>query len=628
MEWSRSVGQRENVVLGYRMRESGNSKSRARYYLRVLRPLFYWFVFVLILFGIRTHQRLMERTRLYFDLSMEGKRERFGLSLLDAGDTPFGAAAAFDGQPILSGAKVPLGFHTFTITHPKTVPFSTNLFIWYGGRNFGVIDLKRAKSRLAVTSDPPASLLFIQGPEYGITLTNTGSFSAQVPTDDYDITAQYPYWRWQGKIRVATGSFYPLKIEPRFGVLQLTCNQTGATYQLSDTSGHFLQSGDLPAAISELPEGRYQIISWHHNHEWKEEAFVRAGNANTVLVEFQYGTALLETTPSGATVFDSSGLQRGVTPLTISELQSGTWKFNLQLYNYEPVAVALSIVANETNTFRTNLVSQSYATAMRAAWQYMNDGKYDEADQQLTNALRVQPDDAAATAMQKEAVAFGRIAHAEALGDEGDYTGGIKELEKVLAALPENDRARKMLAKFKQHEPEQRARLEQQRIAAWTNVFNVFTEQMPAAALVETHELNSSKPAVKAEADIENEFLSVKPTFRLSHVGGTNDIFYMDADQEISGGGRFCMIVGGKINDNETRVRFKVIEFKSEALGLKILGAVLASAASTTYQSNFKPINPADAQLSVSDKNRVAEGVRLVTEKIRAAVDETDERKP
>jgi tetratricopeptide (TPR) repeat protein len=257
---------------------------------------------------------------------------------------------------------------------------------------------------------------------------------------------------------------------------------------------------------------------------------------------------------------------------------------------------------------------------MRSARQYMNAGRYDEAAQSLAEALHAQPDDAAALALQKNAVAFGCIARAESLGKQGDYISAIKELTHALEVLPENARAKQMLADFNRQAPEQRARLEREHIEAWTNTFKGFTEKITGAALVEMHEMKTSKSAKEVQTSIVEQFHSVSPEFNLTHVGWTNDVFYMDANQEVSGGGRLCMIVGGQINDNETRIAFKVVEFKSEAIGLRILGAVLANATSTTYQSNFKPINPADEKLSASDKNRVSEGIRIVTEKIERAI--------
>jgi len=388
------------------MDESGNSESRTRYFLRVLRPLFWWFLLVLILFGIRTHQRLMEKTRLYFNLTMQGKEERYLQSLLDAGETPFGATATFDGKTILAGQKIPLGHHTFTITHPKTEPFSTNLFIWYGAHDFGTIDLKRAKGTLVVIVDPPAPLLSVEGPEYSMTSTNSPGLNASIPTDQYTVTARYRHSEWRQSVAVFANTINPLKVAPRFGSLQLTCDQSGATYQLLRLNDELVETGDLPASVSDLPEGTYKLVAWHHNHEWTEQLFVQAGRTNTLPVEFQYGTAVLDSTPSGAEVFTTDGRERGVTPLTLTELQPGPWKFNLKLYNYEPATATLAIAGNQTNTIHTNLVSQSYTGAMRAARQFMNDAKYDRAAESLADALRVQPGDSAATALQKEAVGF------------------------------------------------------------------------------------------------------------------------------------------------------------------------------------------------------------------------------
>jgi hypothetical protein len=100
------------------------SEDRTQYWRRVLRPLFWWLLLVLVLFGIHTHQRLMEKTRLNFNATL-------------AGHMPFPEdVATFDGQPAFSGQNISLGNHQFTVTHPKGETFSTNLFVWYGGMAF------------------------------------------------------------------------------------------------------------------------------------------------------------------------------------------------------------------------------------------------------------------------------------------------------------------------------------------------------------------------------------------------------------------------------------------------------------------------------------------------------------
>ena len=76
------------------------------------------------------------------------------------GQPHYEASTTFDGKPIISGQKIPLGNHTFAVTLPKGEPFSTNLFVWYGDHNLGTIDLKRTMGTLSVTADPPATFHF------------------------------------------------------------------------------------------------------------------------------------------------------------------------------------------------------------------------------------------------------------------------------------------------------------------------------------------------------------------------------------------------------------------------------------------------------------------------------------
>jgi hypothetical protein len=159
---------------------SASLESRPHYWQRVLRPMCWWLLLVLVLYGIRTHQRWMEKTRLNFSATL-------------AGQTVFPeAAATIDGQPIVSGQRISLGSHIFTVTHPKGETYSTNLHIWYGGQNLGTIDLKRAIGTLSVTANPAADWLVIRGPEWSMTLTNSSGLTKSVPTDQYEIEASYP----------------------------------------------------------------------------------------------------------------------------------------------------------------------------------------------------------------------------------------------------------------------------------------------------------------------------------------------------------------------------------------------------------------------------------------------------
>ena len=130
----------------------------------------------------RTHQRLSEQTHLVFAVTLAGP------------PVPLEATITLDGQPIASEVGYRLAGISSVVSHPKGESFSTNLFIWYGEHNLGIIALPRSKGILAIQANPQAALLSIRGPEFTLTLTNTWGMTSSVPTDAYQIEAQYPHW--------------------------------------------------------------------------------------------------------------------------------------------------------------------------------------------------------------------------------------------------------------------------------------------------------------------------------------------------------------------------------------------------------------------------------------------------
>jgi hypothetical protein len=251
------------------MEKSGKPKKH------VLRPLLWWLILVLVLYGIRTHQRLMETTRLVFTVTMQGRPH-------------YEASTTFDGKPIVSGQKIPLGNHTFAVSLPKGEPFSTNLFIWYGEHNFGKIDLKRTMGMLTVSADPPADWLVIRGPEWSVTLTNSSGLTQSVPTDAYEIEADYPHWTKTYSANVFANQTANCAIAPHFGGLKLGCNQSDATFQLQTADVQPVSDGILPATISELPAGDYKLTATHHGHQQTETLTVKADTTTPAQFDFNY----------------------------------------------------------------------------------------------------------------------------------------------------------------------------------------------------------------------------------------------------------------------------------------------------------------------------------------------------
>ncbi|MGA3268041.1 MAG: PEGA domain-containing protein [Verrucomicrobiota bacterium] len=538
------------------MEKSGISEKRGRQQLRILRPLLWWLILVLVLFAIHTHERLMEKTRLIFKVTLEGQA--------------VDAAATLDGKPAMSGQNISLGSHVFAVTHPKGEPFSTNLSIWYGAHDLVTIDLKRAKGTLAVSAYPPAPFLSIRGPEWSVTLTNSSGLTETVPTDQYTVESRYAHWGRSDEVTVNAGLTATWRIAPQLGAVQLSCNQSNATFQLLTLDGRRVETGEFPFLIAELPEGSYKLNSQHHGHERDQTLPVKAGATNDNRVEFQYGAAVLETEPAGAAVEDGNGRYWGVTPLNLPELLPGTLQLTLHRAGYEAVPVSLEITADQTATFRTNLVSTGYTGAMKSARQYMDAADYSRALQAVGDALVAKPGDAQAIALQREATGLGQVQHAKTLGAMGDYIDGDKELELALQALPDNGEIKQLIAEYKQHEPEQIERLRVERLNRPKQVFNELLGKYQDADLFDEHELTTGKPAKEAAAAIANALLYTQPAFKIDvNDSPKPETYEIVGMQDVSGilsvsGQRRCIIVCGQATDTNTEILYKVMEYEAK----------------------------------------------------------------
>ena len=591
---------------------------RLRYWSRVLRPLEWWVLLVLVLYGIRTHQRLMEGTRLNFTVSMEGK------------PVEEEAVAVFDERRIESGERISLGSHTLTIRHPKAEPFSTKLFIWYGGRNLGNIGLKRSQGTLVFTANPPSGLITIEGPEFSTRLTNSTGITTNVPTDHYTVEASYAHWQRKEETSVLSTLPGTCVFAPRLGTVELSCNQRQASFQVFKADGGLLEAGDLPARILDVPQGTYQLVVWHHKNKKEQALAVRAGTTNSAEIEFTYGAAFLQTDPPGAAVLTANDHEWGVTPLLFSELTAGRWQFELRLSGYSPVVAVIDVDAGQTNAFRTNFVSINYGPAMNAARQYLAAADYDRASKAAGEALEVKPSDPEAVALQREALGRRRVRQAESLGKKGDYIGADKELATALELLPDNEEAKQLFADFKAREPEQVEQMRQERLLRGKKLFDSVLARMTDADLFESHELKTGKPVKEVEMAIL-EALKIHPEFRVAKPkSNVPETFEIEAAQELtttlgtSAGRRRCLIVGAQTKDDETDILFKVLEYKAEAVNKFSLGAMIGAPA----EVKFVPIHPSRiANFTEKLKAQVQEGTQIVSERIKSAIAEVRRNK-
>ena len=599
-----------------------HANSSRRNHWRVFRPFAWWLTLVLGLFLIRTHQRLSEQTNLRFEPTLANE------------PVSYQASVTLDGHEFGSGDRVSIGWHTLSISHPKTKPFTTNLFIWYGERNLEAIPLERATGVLSLQSQPAARRLTIRGPEFSVVLTNTTGLISNVPTDRYVIEAQFKHTNQSVTIEVSSGLTANQSFVPALGEANIACNQEGASFELLTGGGRLLEQGTAPATVTEIPAGTYRLTLRHHGNQLEETATVKAGATNEFRVEFQYGALVLDTEPPGATVL-RDGRRLGLTPLTLTELLPAKWRLTIEREDYEPAVAVLEVSANRTNRFQTNLVSRHYTAALRTAQDYFNRGRYDEAVEFAREALKHKADDPVATGLLRDATGFGHLALARAKGERGDFSAGITELKAALESIPDNAEAKALLADYTQREAdriaaetkrvaeqaereqkrreaelaEQRAREKQ---AELRTAFNILLRGFADSEKFDEHELVTAMAVGTTGTAIKEALTGGEPSFRIVRFEQTRpDIYALQARQSVSLGYRDCFVVGSQVREGETRILFKVLEYDHPP-SLSLLGGLVS--ATVTTQADGDGTRAAKFQAQVKD------GTALVRKQLQRAI--------
>lgn len=528
---------------------------------QMVRPMLWWLLLVLILFLIHTHQRLMERTRLFFSLSLNSQ------------PLPYSVTVTLDSKPFQSGDKISLGKHHFTITGDQTDPVAMDLSIWYGRHDLGNIYLKRSTGTLSVTATPVAQQISVQGAEFWMVLSNSVGTNLVVPTGSYTINAQFEHWADSRTILVSRDATLPVSFSPQLGALHMTSNKSEAAYRLYFANGQTVESSDLPATLSNLPIGSYTLEVRYHSRQLQKAVTVSLGTTNEVPFQFVLGAVELDTTPSGADVRAPDGSYLGQTPLLLPDLTPQTAQFNLSLNGYEPISAVLDIVADQTNVYSTNLVSVNYLSAMGYAKAYLDASNYDEAVQEATAALNAKPNDADALALQNEATT---------------------------------------------HLNAERARLE--RLQGPKREFDWFCSRKADAGLFSDHELTTTKSASAVDEAIIAALTNNPSAFEIVRLGNPNsDIYEIEGQQTFSlgilgGTERDCLIVVGQSKDDETQIWFKVLEFE-------VQHTVVANGLLNYHdEKQLIPIDSSRMVITDDLRTRVQEGIQLVTGKIQQGV--------
>jgi tetratricopeptide (TPR) repeat protein len=603
---------------------ASGKRTRWRAWLRVCLPLLLWSALALVLAGAQLHRHLLQSTRLHGSVSFEIKEQ----------EQPF--EVLLDGNPFYFGERVSLGHHTLSVTAPKAVRFQTNLYSWYGKHDLGKITLSRSMGILAITASPPASRVIVRGEEFSNVLTNSAGLTSSVPTGEYAVEGIYKYWRYEDTMTIAADQTTARKVLPRFGSLAISGSHPGIWFKLWNNERRLIEVGPLPTTLNGLPAGDgYRLDAERNGDTQSQQLSVKEWETNAVDVVFTYGSLMIDSSPTGATVI-KSGRGLGTTPLHLHEVKPGPFEFSLRLNEYESVSGTMTVVANETNGYRTNLISQQYTRAMTAARALLANGDYERAANAATEALAHKADDTEALALRRNATCKGHITKGEGFATRGDYTNAMSQVNAALAISPGNVRAKELLATYTRKEQERLETLHQreverteqeqlrrereqseqqarQRTTELHEAFNFFSQPYENSDRFQSHEVLLSNIVVLAGSDIHSALSKEPPVFEIIRMEWVRPhLFKIEARQRVNPGYRDCLILGTQLNQDVVKVQFKVFEYE-HAPDVKLLGGLVQVAA------NFKSASQDPSVVAATTekfRSRVKEGIGLVRAKI------------
>lgn len=207
--------------------------------------LVWWGLLVFVLFLHHTHERLSERTRLRFNVTLDGKALGYTQTEI--------LRAKADGNSVRSGDQICIGNHPIEIAYPKHEAFMATKFIWYGENDLGTIDLHRETGSIEIQSAPQAAQIEIQGLEFTQRLDRSGGAVLTVPTDDYVIEARWANHRQAQQVSVKRYEKATVRFAPTLGSLLIQSEPPGAT--VLNQGGQSV--GVTPLSIDEYPVGTW-----------------------------------------------------------------------------------------------------------------------------------------------------------------------------------------------------------------------------------------------------------------------------------------------------------------------------------------------------------------------------------
>ena len=445
--------------------------------LAIAGALFVLPVIVVLLFGSPT---------VAFDLQLDDKP-------LPLGVIP---VVTMNGKPFHSGEKVAVGHNSLSVILRNAQPINLSLWTFWGTDNLGSVSLKSLKGSLRLTSNPSSAAFTLrQGSDSirsGITPTTLDS----VPVGDYDVLVSRGGYKESRAVTIAKGETAALDLNLKIADIYLESSPTDAEFTLTgngnkwegklptvisnvtfgkytltgsrkgwdivssitvdktgDLTNHTkftyasiavtsdpiglaistnrVEIGKTPIVLYELKPGQYALTASDGENDLLVKINVGPKEAVKTNFVFRYGTVQLATTPAGATVF-RKGKEIGKTPLTLTHIPVGESFVELRLDGHVSTNLAISASSSSTANLTVKLTSEALLSALKQARGELDAGRLEEAQKAIAAALKIDPNDPTATALQNDQVKA--TANAETSRKEAENIEAKKVIERAIAA--------------------------------------------------------------------------------------------------------------------------------------------------------------------------------------------------
>lgn len=369
-------------------------------------------------------------------------------------------------RPLLEWLSVPVGWREVKVSAPDTDPLLTNVFVWYGKNELGVVDLDRSRGKVEFLVSPRPLQYFLKHASTRYR-TPTGFFS-NIPVGDYEAVFEYSAGITEVRpVQVVGNSRQTIAITNPVGSVEISAVGLGGEYVLEAMAGSLKWRGTLPLVVPHLPSGPYRLTAHRGEYRLEREIVVLPGETNRTEIEFAYGTLEVETTPRGAVV-ELAGKPAGSTPVAIPDLIPGRYALRIRKDGFDPVDVEVRVRGKVTERLKQTLVLTRYREAMDLAMRARERGRFGEAERALEEALSAVPGDDRATALLRPTQAAAlreRAAEFVRRGNLQEAREALSQSEAIEPGAPELVRLRGEISKIEERRVREEQEARERRVA-------------------------------------------------------------------------------------------------------------------------------------------------------------------